>query len=208
MLHSDSFQVTEDGATLRIEWDNRRMRKSWFLLVFLILFWLFWAPATVYATCALAAAWVQGQGDLAGVLLGTIWCPIAWLGVVIIPWSLLSWRWRERVEISPTSIEYEVTGWLAPRFSTIPITPRTAIVLGYWGVKMFNGLWILGPCFGLRSRKAIIASWLLWKKKEEIFRLVKAHVEAHDIPLSVEAFGSYHLPKKPSTPVATGSHTR
>jgi len=44
------LEKTEDALKVRIDWDNRRVRHDKFLLWFLVLFWIIWAPVTVFAT--------------------------------------------------------------------------------------------------------------------------------------------------------------
>ena len=51
MLVENAIQKTEVPAELRLAWDNHRARQDRFQFWFFVLFWIVWAPVTVFATC-------------------------------------------------------------------------------------------------------------------------------------------------------------
>src|SRR5262245_26459418 len=101
------FEETREGAQLRISWDNRLVRKDGCLFLFLVVFWIVWAPATILATCLLLLArdWCEGS-------FLAIWLIFGWLGTLVIPYTLLGRFWREWIEISNETISCGSEGFL------------------------------------------------------------------------------------------------
>jgi hypothetical protein len=100
------IQVMQEKETLRFEWSNRHVSKDNYLAIALILFWLMWAPATVFAT---------GLAVESANFCVAAWCVCAWLGTLLIPYCLLGRAWLEWIEITPDSIAHGFQGFLCPR---------------------------------------------------------------------------------------------
>jgi hypothetical protein len=69
------FQETQEGSTLRIEWDNRQVPKDRFAGWFLVVFWLVWAPITLIATGTL----LFGGPELSLAIFLAVWLVFGWL---------------------------------------------------------------------------------------------------------------------------------
>lgn len=124
MESPSSFQETEAGSTLRLEWDNRRVRKDRFTYWFLAIFWIIWAPVTVFVTERFLAdvfAKAFHLGVLVSGLPAVIWLIFGWLGTLLIPWCLLGRSWREWIEISEEEVCHGREGLLAPKPKHFPI---------------------------------------------------------------------------------------
>src|SRR5712692_2593808 len=102
MDDSSPFLISEEGGTLRIAWDNRRVRKANAVLWFFIIFWIIWAPLTLAVTCAI---FLPGM-DAATRIFLVIWSIGGWLGTLLIPYSMIGRNWSEWIEISQHSILY------------------------------------------------------------------------------------------------------
>src|SRR6266436_6867949 len=90
------FLVHEDGRTLRIGWDNRRVRKDNAVFWIFLVFWFVWAPLTVLVSCASLLpgidTWLR--------IFFVIWSIFGWLGTLLIPYSVIGRTWSEWIEIS------------------------------------------------------------------------------------------------------------
>lgn len=77
---SKRIEFHEDTESLRIEWDNRRLRKDRFTFWFLILFWAIWCPATLFVTAVLLAP--ESEPDSKPVIFLLVWLLFGWLGTI------------------------------------------------------------------------------------------------------------------------------
>lgn len=75
------------------EIDPRRFRKDRFQAGFLVVFWILWAPATFFVTGMLAT----GEGPRFFLLF---WLCFGWLGVLLVPWALLTRNRKQRLTLS------------------------------------------------------------------------------------------------------------
>jgi hypothetical protein len=87
------------------EIDPRRFRSDRFYTVFLIAFWIVWTPLTLLVTGFAAT----GDGPQAFLLL---WLCFGWLGVLLVPWSLLTRNRRQRMRMSAGRLLVRGTGLL------------------------------------------------------------------------------------------------
>lgn len=75
------------------EIDPRRFRKDRFYTGFLIVFWIIWAPVTLLVTGFAAT----GEGPQAFLYL---WLCFGWLGVILVPYTLLTRNRKQRLTAS------------------------------------------------------------------------------------------------------------
>jgi hypothetical protein len=193
----DPFRINQvqDNGTLRLTWDNRTAPKQRGLFVFLFIFWLFWAPLTVYMTV------VFFRGDLE-LWFGLLFFVLGWLATLGIPFSFVSRWWSESLSIAPGGITYGCQGLLAPWPRTYPIHPQgknPELAFGYMPCHSYKDegsdtetmitLSLYGPKRLWFRRRHLIAYWLAPAVKAQIFNQVEAFVTAHHIPLAVKRYG-------------------
>jgi len=189
------IEEVEEHGTLRLAWDNRKAPKEISLTVILILFWLMWAPATVYMSSLLY------QGELV-LWFGILWCGLGWLGTLAVPIGFLSRRWSEWLIISPTTITYGCRGFLAPNPKTYAISPEgqdVELVYGFLPSKVPVGrdrgpetiitLSLFGPWIFGWQKRTIIGYWLAQSLKMHIFAAIRTFVVANNIPLIIKTHG-------------------
>jgi hypothetical protein len=115
MDHDSPIQKTQDGATLRLEWHNRYVRKDNFTCCFFVCFWIIWAPVTLYVAYLI----LTDTGPLCFLL---IWSVFGWLGTLLIPYTLWGRSWSEWIEVSAQTVSHGHEGFLAPKPKTFPLT--------------------------------------------------------------------------------------
>ena len=170
-------QTTEEGERLRLSWDNRTVPKDNFTCGCLVLFWLIWAPATVFVT------WLLFYGD--NPVFFAIWLIFGLLGTLLIPYSLLGRLWSEWIEVSPTAITHGFEGRWSPKPKTFPTGPDVKLTLGSYGdetMVTLNVVWMRQSGF---EGRAILGYWLNPKIKEQVFQAISTFVKAHKIPLKI-----------------------
>jgi hypothetical protein len=187
MAHAYQIQVSEEDKTLRLALDNRRLPKDNFTFGFLVLFWVIWAPLTVFCTTVLYFAVWSGNAETA--IFFTVWCTFGWLGTLLIPYTLLG-RWRsEWIKVSPASISHGFSGPWAPKTRTYLLGPDVKLALGRFeedSIVTLSLVWT-SP-FGLQKR-ALFAYWLAPNSKEQVFLAIAAFVAAHKVPLVLKRNG-------------------
>ena len=190
------IQELQENGTLRLAWDNRTAPKQNGLFVILAVFWLVWAPVTVYMT------YVIFLGQVTPLWFAILWFVLSWLGTVAIPIGFLS-RWSsEWVVVSPTSITYGRQGILAPGPKTFPISPEKPDLELAFGYLPSRGavqgridhetmitLSLFVPWFLGARKRIIIGYWLAPSIKEQIFTAIKAFVDVHKVPLAIKRYG-------------------
>ena len=176
------FKETREETQLRIDWDNRQVRKDGCLLLFLVVFWIVWAPVTVLATCFLLLArdWFEG-------CILAIWLIFGWLGTLLIPYTVLARFWREWVEISNEAICYGCEGFLAPRAKRLPLTIILCIFYGHVGEDSFVTLsvYLVPGGSGLVNRH-LIGYWLAPALKKELFDRIEKFAQEKQLPLQID----------------------
>lgn len=107
------------------EIDPRRFGRNRFHVWFLGIFWLVWTPITLGVTGILAL----GEGPT-GFLV--VWLCFGWLGVVLIPWSLLTQNRRQRIEIGGGSLTLTGAGLLPWTRRSIPLDRLGTLTLEHY----------------------------------------------------------------------------
>lgn len=168
----------ESGGELRLEWDNRRARHDRFMLWFMVLFWIIWAPATVFATCMIFASEDQ--------LFFIIWCLFGWLGTLAIPYALLQRSWSEWITLSPQWFAFGQTGLLAPKPQRIAMSAIFEVSIGCHNDDSVAMLHL--TYFTPKKRKTLhsIGYWLHPSLKEKIFGEIQAFAAQHQLPLAFQ----------------------
>ncbi len=119
-MSPDIIEIEETPERIRVAWDNRRVRKDRGLLWFLAVFWMLWAPLTVFITHKAA----QEGGML------WAWCVFGWAGTLLIPLSLGQTRARERVEMDARGLTWELSGCFPAARKAIPLAAIAEIRIG------------------------------------------------------------------------------
>lgn len=78
--------------------DCEPLKKDKFYIAFIIVFWLIWTPATAYVT------WLAIQEFS---IFHLIWLVFGYIGVILLPLSLLGAKGREKIIISNSRIKVE-----------------------------------------------------------------------------------------------------
>ncbi len=175
------IEMTETGGTLRLAWDNRRARTNRVLFWFLVLFWVIWAPATVFLT------FYKFPSDAP--VLFSIWSVFAWLGTLGIPLFVLRRYSSEWLDLSASEIRYGSTGFLSRKPKAIPLTDVEELRFGCYNgggedAGFGDTLSILLKGSNLfRQRQYMVGYWLAQDLKERIFMLVQEFVLKNQIPL-------------------------
>src|SRR5712692_9227252 len=115
MDESSPFLITEDAGTLRIAWDNRRVRKINYVLWMCIPIWIIAAPIAIVATFAI---FIPGL-EVVGRIFALIWSVVCWVATLALPYSSITRTWSEWIEISKKSLSYGSIGLLARKPKTL-----------------------------------------------------------------------------------------
>ena len=107
------FEISHGPDSIRIAWDNRKVPKDNATAGCLVLFWILWAPLTLFVTSFLVYGLIAGLAKISDVLFLGCWLTFGWLGTLAIPASFLSRRASEWVEITPGEITIGLHGWRA-----------------------------------------------------------------------------------------------
>lgn len=168
-----------EGATeLRLEWDNRKARHDRFQLWFFMLFWIVWAPITVFAT------WMIFRSD--SPVFNAIWCVFGWLGTLLIPYRLIQRSWYEWIAFSSDEIVHGAKGWLAPKPKRIPVSSISEVGFGYYDSSDGESVVSLNIHYStLKKRKVrhMVGFWLHPSLKEEVFLELQAFADKHRMAL-------------------------
>jgi hypothetical protein len=185
-----------EDDSLRIAWDNRTAPKQNGLFALLVVFWLVWAPVTIYMSGVI----LHGETPL---WFGIVFFVLGWLGTIGIPMGCLG-RWRsESFVITANRITYGAHGLLALRPTTYPIKPegpKPELVFGYFPSRvatdqdtgaetMITLSLIVRSMFGMR-RRILIGYWLAPSLKEKIFTTIESYVTTHKIPVLIKRHGT------------------
>jgi hypothetical protein len=175
-------QVSEDDKRLRVESDNRRLRKHKGLLVFLIAFWIPWAPASVLVTCAIFHPPIR----IVSVVFFTTFSVLAWAVTLGIPYFILQRYWIERIEISRETFTHVRTGFLAGKPKVFPLDG-----IYEFGFSAKNPTISLIISYGRpnRRRRYSFGDWLVPEVKQQIFQALEDFAARKQIPLHVVKYG-------------------
>jgi hypothetical protein len=184
MEPSSPFQEIEDGPTLRLEWDNRHVRKDGCSCCFLTGFWIIWAPLTVFMTGVLLA-------DEGSRWFLAIWLLFGWTGTLLIPYSFLGRTWKEWIEISEEGFCHGCEGFLAPKPKCFPLPTILYIFFGHYSDESIVTLSIfsLPGRFGFPNRH-MFGGWLAPALKNELFDRIEAFIREQELPLQMNK--GYH----------------
>src|SRR6266446_7314608 len=109
--------------------DKKRMRKDKGLLIFITLFWIIWAPMTLFVTGY--ALWMELNAPDKGVRLFLIvWLPIAWIGTIGIPLHIASLFGREILTVDDSAFTIRNTGSGLPRRKVVARSEARELFLG------------------------------------------------------------------------------
>ena len=172
-------------SVLRLSWDNKNMQKDKSTFIFLVLFWIVWAPVTLFMTLLL---FYGGP-----VVFLSIWLLFGWLGTVLIPYSLLARSWQEWLSLTPETLSFGYTGFWALKPRILSVKNIREIAIGYCNdgadgesivtlnvydnTRMWNG------------GRYMLAYWLSPDLKEEIFNAIQEFSTNAKIQLSFRRFG-------------------
>src|SRR5688572_29315725 len=100
-MNSYKPDIRIDGETLVAEWDNRKVGRDRFTVIFLTAFWVFWTPTTMIVTYTFISVLGQERTPRYWLAVATMsaWLVAGYLGVVLIPRMLLRLFTVERIEI-------------------------------------------------------------------------------------------------------------
>ncbi|MEO1128451.1 MAG: hypothetical protein AAFX05_01950 [Planctomycetota bacterium] len=98
------LQESDDLDRLVIE--RSGARKDRVYIAALVIFWLIWTPITIAATLLLPHS-----------LGRTIWLVFGYVGVIVVPLSLLQLRGREVIEVTDDQIRVRTTPWPGLRWN-------------------------------------------------------------------------------------------
>ena len=183
MSADSQIRRIESPSELRVEWVNTEVRQDRFLFWFLVVFWLVWAPVTIWATIM----FLRG-----GLPLGfLIWAIGGWAVTLLMPYALLHRYWREWVKITPQSLMHGHEGLLAPKPKEIPLSAISDITIGQsydiFDQSSRESIVSLNVNFmNSRNRKVrrILGYWLHPTLKEEVFRDLQEFATKHGLSLS------------------------
>jgi hypothetical protein len=180
MAQDCPIQRLDDGTTLRLEWDNSRVRKDIFTGCLSVFFWSVWAPATVVATYGIFAEPSELRWFFA------FWCIFGWAGTLAIPYSLLGRTWSEWVEISEHTLSHGHAGFLAPRPKSFPLSTILCIFYGHCEEVSVVTLSIfrLPGRLGLQNRH-MVGYWLAPDLKKHVFDMIQEFVREKQLPVEL-----------------------
>jgi hypothetical protein len=189
MVESSPFLISEDGGTLRIAWDNRRVRKDHLLLWFIIFFWIIWAPLTLLAT-----SWIFLLEDPLYRIIAMLWSVFGWVGTIGIPFVIIGRTWSEWIEISSESASIGTIGFLARKPKTMPLDTIVELGCGQYsdseGKESNVTLSIMQSVGFLGGKKRhLVGFWLAPELKNEIFESIENFVKRNQIPLRMVRYG-------------------
>jgi hypothetical protein len=169
MSESAPIEVTEDDETLKVQWDNRRVRKIDSVFVFYVVFWMFWAPATVMATYAIFHPPIR----IVSVVFFTAWSVFGWAVTLGIPYQVLQRYWSDCIELTREAITHVRTGFLSGKPKTFPLDTIYEL-----GISSKNPTVWLTISYGRPSRRRTYSFgyWLVPEVKEQIFQTIEDFV--------------------------------
>jgi hypothetical protein len=150
--------------------DPRRFRKDRFYTGFLILFWILWTPVTLFVTGFAST----GEGPQAFLWL---WLCFGWLGVLLIPWALLTRNRTQRLRMRAGRLLVSGTGllpWTALAIDRDQIAALTLEAYDEESVLTLN-LFLKG----LFRRRVMLASLVHPEGKEILFREIERFLHDH-----------------------------
>jgi hypothetical protein len=183
MATDDPIQADTHEGALRLTWDYRTAATDVPLFCILLVFWLIWAPATLFVTCLLSYV-VFFDFHFGKAAFFAVWLLFGWLGTLAIPLTLLQrFFFAETIEISKDEITYRCKGFLASKPKTYPVGTICEIGLGRYGDETMVTLNVVcGDRFSIFGRKRhMIGYWLAPKLRRQVFKSIKTFVEAHKI---------------------------
>jgi hypothetical protein len=183
---SNGIEFTESADGLRVEWDNRLVRRDRFTFWFMVLFWVIWCPATLFMTLMLYTA-ASMDSPIAYLFL-VIWLVGGWLGTIGIPLFLLNRRSVEWIEIGQTGVSIGLRGPLPQKLRHLAWSQIDEIALGRYNdgsdheSMMTVNVFLTRGKYGLR-RRLIPGYWLANGLKEEIYERIRSFIEARNLPV-------------------------
>jgi hypothetical protein len=195
MDESSPFLISEDGGTLRVAWDNRRVSKDRAAFGCFLIFWIIWAPLTLLATCLIFVP----QIGLGAQIFFVIWCIFGWAGTIAIPYGWIATTWSEWIEISKGSFSNGNIGFLVRksyREINFPLDSIVEVACGYLpglgsdGGESFITLNVIrsGGILGSKPRH-MFGYWLAPDLKVQLFEIIEEFVKKNQIPLKMTRYG-------------------
>jgi len=184
----EQHQINKEiqGEVLCLSWNNRRVRKDGWAFIFLVIFWIIWAPVTLGITALL----ISGQGLR---IFFLVWLIFGWAGTILVPYTLLKRRWSEWISVSPDAVSFGQVGFLAPKPKNLKIATILEIVIGYCNDSVDGESMVTLNMYyrasGWRNGRHMLAYWLSPELKEEVFRSIQEFATTAKIPLKFRRFG-------------------
>ena len=190
-LHAEPdcpIRKIETPSELRLDWDNRATPQDSGLFWVLLLFWLIWAPLTVYVTSLIfrPCDFLVETLGLAALSIG------GWLGTILIPCQLLQRYWCEWIVISKASLVCGKRSTLAAKPKCFPIANIVAVKIGYRaGRASCESVVTLNVIYYASKKRTwegrhMIGYWLHPDLKEKVFCDMQEFCRKNEIPLSFQ----------------------
>lgn len=158
-----------------IQWDNRKIPRSWFITVVMAGFWIVWTPVTLLATYCFFLSF----GSWAFFFF-LVWLVFGYVGVIGIP---LKWvlRWSiERIELDDETYVHRyvnLPNWFSHEW------PISEIAWIYYGRNNKESMTTLNVQYG--NKRDMIAYWALDDFRQTIFDAIQNHVSETEIKVAV-----------------------
>ena|SRR5579862_5177709 len=184
-MATSPIQADAQDGTLRLSWDHRTAATDVPLFCILLVFWLIWAPATLFVMCLFFRAFFFDFEFGKGAFFA-VWLLFGWLGTIGIPWIVLQrFFFAETIEISKEEFVYRYKGFLESKPKCYLVTEIREIGIGRYGDETVMTLNIVCNDWLFRhwNERHIIGYWLAPKLKRQVFESIKTFVLAHKIAL-------------------------
>ena len=147
--------------------------------MFLLLFWIIWAPATVVVTATIFTS--------DNPVFCIIWCIFGWTGTIGIPIAFLHRRSVEWIEISPSEIRYGSIGFWRrnPKSFALADVEQLAFGWKYAGEQESPAALsiVRKPDKWYQQRRYFFGYWLARDLKEQLFAVIEEFVRRNQVPL-------------------------
>ncbi len=180
MRSKEGIHVEQVDGSLCLSWDNRATHKKPFLGVALVAWWIAWTPLTLLLT--------RGTFGARGFYL--VMCVFAlsfvWVFELMIPYILLSRRWRESLILDKNGITLSYSGLFARKPRIMPLETVREIRLTPAGAgedrSSIATLNIdLSEAVPFWSRRQMVGYWLSYELQLQLFHAIEAFIEMHDL---------------------------
>jgi hypothetical protein len=199
MDESSPILVEEQNGTLRIAWDNRRVRNDRAEARSDRTFWIVCALLTLLFTGLIFVP----DADVAMFFrMPFIMCAFfGWLLTIGIPFSWITKTWSEWIDISKDSFCIGKNGFLVLkpwRVKTFPLNSVIELAFGSYvgfgsNAKASTTLQVIRPSVLPGNRQKHAGYWLSPALRVQVLKTIKQFVDKNQIPLKITRYG---LPSK------------